>query len=95
MVDNCLSSLIAIRDEITLNRNPSRERLMNVDSIEGAIWEKVLAFEKNVLAFNREIAKFIDQLYEFQSIISEQFRGFFNKNAYSKASPLKTRVEVD
>ena len=36
---------------------------MNIDSIEGAIWDKILAFEKNVLAFNREIAKFIDQLY--------------------------------
>lgn len=53
MVSNCLSLLIAIKEDISSGRTPSREKLISVDNVEGAIWQKIFLFENKVLNFNR------------------------------------------
>ncbi len=94
MVSNCLSLLMAISEDLSIGKSPTRDKLIGIDNIEGAIWEKVLLFEKKVVLFNREIEKIIERLYEFQISISEQFRLFFSKNTSSKLSPSKSRLEA-
>jgi hypothetical protein len=61
---------MAISDEVSIGRTPTRDKLMGVDNVEGVIWEKVMVFENKVALFNREIVKIIDQLYEFQNSLS-------------------------
>lgn len=61
---------MTISEDLSIGKSPTRDKLISVDNVEGIIWEKVLLFEKKVSLFNREIAKIIERLYEFQISLS-------------------------
>lgn len=70
MISSCLSLLMGISEDLSIGKSPTRDKLIGVDNVEGIIWEKVLMFEKRVALFNREVAKIIERLYEFQISLS-------------------------
>jgi hypothetical protein len=48
MLEDCLFLLSAVRDDLTSNRTPSRDKLKNVDAKETTIGDRIALFGKNV-----------------------------------------------
>jgi len=74
MLEEYIFLLTSVRDDVSSNRSPGRDKLKVIDSKETVINNRVATFSRNISELKREIDNIVDQLYEFEKTVSQQFR---------------------